>query len=154
LLLGGGIASIVIGLVISSFVGNLLAGTFVLITRPFSVGDTVLVNNVPGKVEDITTMVTRIRSSTGGVIVIPNSAIMQGSLVVTTYPASEQIVQTTLPYTKGDRVYTTYLNQEGTVTELTPLYTRIRLDSGREITFLNSSVFSGSVAVARISQSS
>ena len=154
LLLGGGIASIVIGLVISTFVGNILAGTLVLMTRPFSVGDTVVVNNIPGKVEEITAMVTRIRNDIGGLVVIPNTAIMQGGVVVTTFPASEETVRRRLPYSQGDRVYTTYLNQEGIVSELTPFYTKIRLDSGKELTFLNSSVLTGSVAVAKISQSS
>lgn len=153
LLVGGGIASIVIGLVISTFVGNILAGTLVLMTRPFSVGDTVVVNNIPGRVEEITTMVTRIRNDIGGLVVIPNTAIMQGGVVVTTFPASEEVVRR-LPYAQGDRVYTTYLSQEGIVSELTPFYTKIRLDSGRELTFLNSSVLNGSVAVAKISKSS
>jgi small-conductance mechanosensitive channel len=154
LLVGGGIASIVIGLVISTFVGNILAGTLVLMTRPFSIGDTVMVNNVPGRVEEITAMVTRIRNDIGGLMVIPNTAIMQGGVVVTTFPASEEIVRRRLPYSQGDRVFTTYLNQEGIVSELTSFYTKIQLDSGRELTFLNSSVLTGSVAVAKISKSS
>ena len=154
LLLGGGIASIVIGLVISTFVGNILAGTLVLMTRPFSVGDTVMVNNVPGRVEEITAMVTRIRNDIGGLIVIPNTAIVQGGVVVTTFPASEVSVHRRLPYSLGDRVYTTYMNEEGVVKELTPFYTRILLDSGKEVTFLNSSVLTGMVAVAKITGSS
>jgi len=154
LLLGGGIASIVIGLVISTFVGNILAGTLVLMTRPFSVGDTVMVNNIPGKVEDITAMVTRIRNDIGGLVVIPNTAIVQGGVIVTTFPASEAIVRSRLPYSQGDRVYTTYMNEQGVVRELTPFFTKIQLDSGRELTFLNSSVLNGSVGVAKISQGS
>jgi small-conductance mechanosensitive channel len=154
LLLGGGIASIVIGLVISTFVGNILAGTLVLMTHPFKVGDIVTVNNVPGKVEEITAMVTRIKNDIGGLIVIPNTAIVQGGVIVTTYPASDAPVRGRLPYSLGDRIYTTYMNQEGVVKELTPFHTRILLDSGKELTFLNSSVLTGLVAIAKISQSS
>lgn len=154
LLVGGGIASIVIGLVISTFVGNILAGTLVLVTHPFNEGDTVVVNNVPGRVEEITAMVTRIRNDIGGQIVIPNTAIIQGGIIVTTYPTSEAVVRGRLPYSLGDRIYTTYMNQEGVVKELTPFYTKILLDSGKELTFLNNSVLTGTVAVARISQGS
>jgi small-conductance mechanosensitive channel len=154
LLVGGGIASIVIGLVISTFVGNILAGTLVLMTRPFSVGDTVMVNNIPGRVEEITAMVTRIRNDIGGLVVIPNTAIVQGGVIVTTFPASEEIVRRRLPYSQGDRVYTTYMNEQGIVRELTAFYTKIKLDSGKELTFLNSSVLTGSVAVAKISENS
>jgi len=151
LLVSGGIVSIVIGLVISTFVGNILAGTLVLMTNPFRVGDNVLVNNVPGKIVEITAMVTRIRNDLGGHIVIPNTAIVQGGVIVTKVPANETVTQGRLPYSVGDRVYTTYMNAEGTVRELTPLYTKILLDSGREVTFLNSSVLTGLVAVARVS---
>jgi small-conductance mechanosensitive channel len=154
LLVGGGIASIVVGLVISTFVGNILAGTLVLMTHPFSEGDTVVVNNVPGRVEEITAMVTRIRNDIGGQMVIPNTAIIQGGVIVTTYPTSAAVVRGRLPYSLGDRIYTTYMNQEGVVKELTPFYTKILLDSGKELTFLNSSVLTGMVAVARISQGS
>jgi small-conductance mechanosensitive channel len=121
-------------------------------TRPFSIGDAVMVNNIPGRVEDITAMVTRIRNDIGGLVVIPNTAIMQGGVIVTTFPASEEIVRRRLPYSQGDRVYTTYINEQGLVTELTAFYTKIRLDSGKELTFLNSSVLTGSVAVAKISE--
>ena len=154
LLVGGGIASIVIGLVISTFVGNILAGTLVLVTRPFSVGDTVIVNNIPGRVEEITAMVTRIRNDIGGLVVIPNTAIMQGGVIVTTFPASEATELRRLPYSQGDRIYTTYMNEQGVVTELTPFQTKILLDSGKELTFLNSAVLTGTIAVAKIGKSS
>jgi hypothetical protein len=41
---------------------------------------------------------------------------------------------------------------EGTVKEITPLHTRVLLDSGRELLFLNSSVLAGTVAVGKITQ--
>lgn len=150
LLVGGGIVSIVVGLVISTFVGNILAGTLVLMTHSFRVGDTVLINNVPGKVEEITAMVTRIRNDVGGHLVIPNTAIVQGGVIVTKIPVHEGESQSRLPYSMGDRVCTTYMSGEGEVKEVTSFHTRILLDSGRELTFLNNAVFAGSVAVARI----
>jgi small conductance mechanosensitive channel len=150
LLIGGGIVTIVVGLVISTFVGNILAGTLVLMTRPFKVGDTVVVNNVPCRVEEITTMVTKVKSDIGGRIVIPNTAIMQGGVIVTSFSGIDADVVSRLPYASGDRIYTTYLNQEGIVTELTPFYTKILSDTGKELTFLNASVLTGNVAVARV----
>ena len=48
LLTGAGFASITIGLIISTFVGSLLAGALVFTTHKLRVGDTVIVNNVPG----------------------------------------------------------------------------------------------------------
>jgi small-conductance mechanosensitive channel len=150
LLISGGIVSIVIGLVISTFVGNILSGTLVLMTNPYRVGDVVVVNNIPGRVEEITAMVTRIRNDVGGVMVIPNSAIMQGGIIVTKIPHFKDSLPNRLPYSVGDRVYTTYMNAEGVVKELTSFHTKILLDSGKELTFLNTSIFMGSVAVAKI----
>ncbi len=151
LLVSGGIVSIVLGLVISTFAGNILAGTLVLMTNPYRVGDDVLVNNVPGKILEITAMNTRIMNYAGGQMVIPNVAITQGAVVVTKVSGHETVLQSRLPYSLGDRVYTTYLSGEGVVRELNQFYTKILLDSGRELTFLNNSVLTGSVAVARIS---
>lgn len=153
LLVGGGIVSITIGLVVSTLIGNILAGTLVFMTHPFRVGDTVTINNIPGKIEEITALVTRIRNDIGGVVVIPNTAIAQGTVIITKIPktpARGGVQENRLPYSEGDRVYTTYLSSEGVVKEINPFQTRILLDSGREITFLNASVLTGSVAVARI----
>jgi len=152
LLISGGIVSIVMGLVISTFVGNILAGTLVLITHPFRVGDIVLINNVPGTIEEITAMSTRVRNDLGGQIVIPNSAIVQGGVIITTFISHGAASPSRLPYSLGDRVYTTYMNQEGVVCELTPFYTKILLDSSKELTFLNTSVLTGAVAVARVGE--
>jgi len=152
LLLGGGIITLVIGLIVSNLVGNTFAGTMILISNAFKVGDNVLVNNIPGRIEEITTMFTRIRNDMGGMIVIPNTALISGSIIVTKMPHDDSAPGSRLPYTLGDRVYTTYLNENGTVKEITPLQTRILLDSGRTITFLNASVMTGMVAVARIDQ--
>jgi small-conductance mechanosensitive channel len=150
LLIGGGIVSIVFSLVISTTIGDLLAGTFVLMTRPYEVGDTVLINNIPCKVEEITSLVTKVKNDFGGRMTIPNSAIMQGSVIVTSFSDHDTGMVSRLPYAEGDRIYTTYLNQEGVVSEITPFRTRILLDSGKELTFLNTSVLIGNVAVARI----
>lgn len=150
LLLGGGIISITIGLVVSTFVGNILAGTLVLMTHPFRAGDTVIINNIPGKIEEITAMVTRIKNDVGGLMVIPNTAIAQGSVVITKIPSREDVHGSRLPYSEGDRVYTTYMNGEGVVKKVDSFHTIILLDSGRELTFLNTSVLTGSVAVAKI----
>jgi small-conductance mechanosensitive channel len=110
-----------------------------------------MVNNMSGKIVEITALTTRIMNYAGGQMVIPNSAIIQGAVIVTKVSGQETVQQSRLPYSVGDRVYTTYMSGEGVIKELNPFYTKILLDSGRELTFLNNSVLSGSVAVARIS---
>ena len=83
---------------------------------------------------------------------IPNSAIASGSVIITAIHKFESKSQSRLPYNVGDRVITSYKNEEGKVKELTSLYTTIVLDSGMEIRFLNNSILTGSVAIAKITQ--
>jgi small-conductance mechanosensitive channel len=151
LLAGAGIVSITMGLVISTFVGGILAGALVFTTHRFKVGDTVLVNNIPGKVTDITALVTIIRTDVGQMS-IPNSAIASGSVIITAVHKYDAKIESRLPYSVGDRVVTSYMNEEGVIKELNPLHTTILLDSGKELTFLNSSILSGIIAIAKVTQ--
>jgi small-conductance mechanosensitive channel len=151
LLTGAGIATITIGLIISTFVSGILAGALVFTTHGFRVGDDVLVNNVPGRIIDMTALVTKIRTDVGEMS-IPNSAIASGAVIMVSVHKHEVKSFSRLPYAIGDRVVSTYMNEEGVVKELTPLHTVIALDSGKELTFLNNSVISGAVAIAKIAQ--
>jgi small-conductance mechanosensitive channel len=148
---GAGIATVTIGLIISTFVGGILSGALVFMTHTFRVGHDVLVNNIPGRITEMTALVTKIRTDVGQ-ISIPNSAITSGVVVITTIHKHETKSLSRLPYAQGDRVISTYIHEEGVVKELTPLQTIIALDSGKELTFLNNSVLSGAIAVARITQ--
>jgi small-conductance mechanosensitive channel len=149
LLSGAGIASITIGLITSTFVGGILSGALVFTSHKFRVGDSVMINNVPGRVTEISLLVTRIRTDVGQMS-IPNSAIASGTTIVTVVHKYEAKSQSRLPYATGDRVVTTYMNEAGIVKELTPLHTVILLDSGKEISFLNNSVLSGTIGVAKV----
>ncbi len=149
LLAGAGIATVTIGLIISTFVGGVFSGALVFTTHSFKVGDVVLVNNVPGRILDMTALVTRIGTDVGQMS-IPNSAIASGAVLLIAVHKHEVKSFSRLPYVIGDRVVSTFINEEGVVQELTPLHTVIALDSGKELTFLNNSVLSGTVAVAKI----
>jgi small-conductance mechanosensitive channel len=151
LLAGAGITTITIGLIVSTFVSNILSGTFVLATHRLRVGDNVIVNNVPGEIIEVGTMVTRVKTDIG-IISIPNSAIASGSVLITKITPYETASYNRLPYQKGDRVVTSIMEGEGTVIEITPLQTKVLLDSGKELIFLNSSVFAGQIAVAKVIQ--
>ncbi len=151
LLTGAGIISITIGLIISTFVGDLLAGALVFTTHRFKVGDGVVVNNIPGNVTNMSALVTIIRTDVGQMS-IPNSAIASGTVIITAIHKHETKSQSRLPYSLGDRVVTSYMNEEGIVKELTPLHTTILLDSEKELKFLNNSILAGTVAVAKITK--
>lgn len=149
LLASAGIISVTVGLVISTFVGSILSGFLVFTTYKFKEGDDVLVNNVPGRIVEMTALVMRIESDVGQVT-IPNSAIASGGVIITAVKEYRSSKAGRLHYTVGDRVITSFMNEEGTVKQITAFQTVILLDSGREITFLNNSILSGGVTVARI----
>ncbi len=151
LLTSAGIISVTVGLIISTFVGGILSGALIFATHRIKVGDDIMVNNIPGKVIEMTALVIRIRTDVGQMS-IPNSAIASGGVIVTAMLKPETAIESRIHYTVGDRVITSYMPGEGTVTELTAFHTTVLLDSGREITFLNTSVLSGAVAVAKIKQ--
>ena len=151
LLVGAGIVSITVGLILSTFIGSFLNGALVFATHRFKVGDNVIVNNIPGKITEISILATRVRTDIGHVA-YPNGAIASGSVIITKIHPHETASLSRLPYKIGDKIVTTYMQGEGTIAEITPIHTRIQLDSGKELLFLNSSVLSGTVAVARITQ--
>ncbi|MGA3289183.1 MAG: mechanosensitive ion channel domain-containing protein [Candidatus Bathyarchaeia archaeon] len=152
LLTGAGIISITAGLVISTFVGSILSGFLVFTTYQFKVGDTVMVNNIPGKVTEMTALVMRIQTDVGQVS-IPNSAIASGGIIITAVRKYEEPLKGgRLHYAVGDRVITSFMNEQGIVKELTLLQTVVHLDSGKEIIFQNNSVLAGVVSIAKITQ--
>ncbi len=149
LLTSAGIISVTVGLIISTFVGGILSGALVFTTYKFKIGDDVMVNNMPGKVSDMTALVMRIRTDMGQ-ITIPNSAIASGGVIVTAVVPPLERQESRLPYSVGDRVATTFRNEEGIITGVTAFHTTILLDSGKEMTFINNSIFTGAVVVAKI----
>jgi small-conductance mechanosensitive channel len=132
-------------------VGSLLSGFLVFTTYRFKEGDNVIVNNIPGKIEEMTALVMRIDTDVGQVT-IPNSAIASGGVIITNVHEYQPSKESRLHYQVGDRVITSFQNEQGKVKEITVFYTIILLDSGKELTFLNNSILSGGVVIAKVTQ--
>ncbi len=151
LLTGAGIISITAGLVISTFVGSILSGFLVFTNYKFKVGDDVMVNNIPGKVVEMSALgyenPNRCRSR--------HHSQQRHRLRRSNHNRSSpkrNTKESRLHYSVGDRVITSFMNEQGTVKEITAFNTAILLDSGKEITFLNNSILSGGVVIAKITQ--
>lgn len=74
-LTAAGVFSVIIGLAVKDIAANFLAGIFILIDRPFVVGDSILVKGYSGTVSKISLRSTEIRTFDGPVVTIPNSTI-------------------------------------------------------------------------------
>jgi small-conductance mechanosensitive channel len=80
LLIAGGFASIVIGIASQSVVGNLISGFFLLVERPISVGDEVLIGSLGGYVEDIRILSTLVRTHDGVYTRVPNQEVFTSNI--------------------------------------------------------------------------
>lgn len=79
-----GISSVAIGFAFRDILQNFLAGILLIITQPFRIGDQIVVAGFEGRVEDIETRATFLRTYDGRRVVIPNSTLFTGSVTVNT----------------------------------------------------------------------
>jgi small conductance mechanosensitive channel len=77
LLAGAGVLGLAIGFGAQSLVKDVITGFFIIFEDQFGVGDVIKTGNFQGTVEEIGLRVTRIKSWTGEVHIIPNGAITE-----------------------------------------------------------------------------
>lgn len=77
LLAGAGVLGLAIGFGAQSLVRDVITGFFIIFEDQFAVGDTVQIDQFKGTVEEIGIRITRIKSWTGEVHIIPNGNIKQ-----------------------------------------------------------------------------
>jgi len=65
---------------IQDILKNLVAGVYLLVERPFRIGDEIMVDRYIGQVEDIQMRVTTLRTTTGEQVLIPNGIIFSSAL--------------------------------------------------------------------------
>jgi len=80
---GAGILAAIIGFAAQEAVSNIISGIFMVVYKPFRVGDTIklLSNNQSGVVEDITLRHTIIKGADNRRLVVPNSVISREQIL-------------------------------------------------------------------------
>jgi potassium-dependent mechanosensitive channel len=81
----GGAVALGIGFGSQNIVSNFISGLILLIERPIRIGDVVDVEGHHGKVERIGARSTQIRSANGLDIIVPNSALLDKTVINWTY---------------------------------------------------------------------
>ncbi len=76
-----GAAGLAIGLALKDSLSNIASGVMLVALRPFKVGDTVTINGVSGKVEEINIFQTRLRGPDNQTFTLPNSLVTTDSIV-------------------------------------------------------------------------
>ncbi len=86
-LVAGGIIGIILGFALQSLVANLFSGLFLYWEKPFNPGDLVEINDLQGRVLDITIMSTKILGLDGVKIRLPNQEVFKA--YIKNYEASK-----------------------------------------------------------------
>ncbi len=76
-----GASTVAITLSLQDIMKNFVAGIFLLLERPFRVGDRIKVKDVVGEVQGVDIRTTMIRNSEGALVMIPNATIFTEILV-------------------------------------------------------------------------
>src|SRR5437763_16409510 len=84
---GFGVFALAFGLAFQDILKNFIAGIFLLLERPFRIGDEITVDNHTGVVENIEMRTTTLRTSDGEEVLTPNSLVYTGTIINRTrYP--------------------------------------------------------------------
>jgi small conductance mechanosensitive channel len=78
---GFGFLALAFSLAFQDILKNFIAGLFMLLERPFRLGDEITVDNHTGIVENIEMRATTLRTNAGEQVLIPNSLVYTGTIV-------------------------------------------------------------------------
>lgn len=150
ILISGGVAAIIVGIGVSTIVGNILSSGLILTTYPAKIGDAIHVvnDNIHGRIQEINLMYTTIETDEGKEYIVPNNAIIQGNVRL----LKDVALSEHLPYSEGDRVEITSPQETyaGTVIRITSKFTTILNDERtKEFIIANSVVLQGSFTIIR-----
>jgi small-conductance mechanosensitive channel len=84
---GFGFLALAFSLAFQDILKNFIAGIFLLLERPFRLGDEITVDNRTGMVENIQMRATTLRTNEGEQVLIPNALVYTGTIINRTrYP--------------------------------------------------------------------
>lgn len=80
-----GVLTVALTVAVQDILKNLVAGFYLLLERPFHIGDQINTATYTGKVEDVQLRATKLRLLSGEQVTIPNALIFSGTVVNDTY---------------------------------------------------------------------
>jgi small-conductance mechanosensitive channel/CRP-like cAMP-binding protein len=86
LIAGSAVLSVILGLALQETLGNFFAGLALSISRPYNLGEFVMVGNLQGRVEKIDWRSTTIRNTEGNLQILPNSLLAKEIIVNASAP--------------------------------------------------------------------
>lgn len=86
-----GVFGFAIGFASQTSISNIISGFFLVLERPFFIGDTIKSNDIVGVVESIDLLSLNIRTSDNRLIRLPNEAVLKNNLTNLTYYSTRRI---------------------------------------------------------------
>ncbi|HJJ54455.1 MAG TPA: mechanosensitive ion channel family protein [Methanocorpusculum sp.] len=80
LVVAGGVITVALGFASQNTLSNLMAGVMLMIERPISFGDIVVINGTEGYVENISLISTHIKTYDGVILRIPNTTVLNADI--------------------------------------------------------------------------
>ncbi len=96
LLAGSGVAAFVIGFAMQDLLGNILAGFALFFSKPFKVGDWLLVESQHARVLEVTWRSTRLVTDDDVLLEVPNGTLVKQSIINFHRPDSRHALRTTI----------------------------------------------------------
>lgn len=92
------VIGIVVGLSLQDILKNFFAGLWVLVERPFRIGDTIEVGSHTGEVREISFRTTQLRTLDGREVIVPNATLMTDAVVnLSRYPLRRAAIWLEVP---------------------------------------------------------
>ena len=99
------VLGLVVGLSLQDILKNFFSGIYILVERPFRIGDTVQVGEHTGVVQEISFRTMQLRTDDGREVVVPNAVLMTDSVVnLTRYPTRSARMTVTVPADEAGNV--------------------------------------------------
>jgi small-conductance mechanosensitive channel len=96
------ILGLVVGLSLQDILKNFFAGVWILVERPFRIGDTIQVQQYTGVVDQIAFRTTMLRTTDGRQVVLPNNTLMTEPVVNhSAYPLRRAELHVSVPEADG-----------------------------------------------------
>src|SRR5436309_14300106 len=87
------VIGLVVGLSLQDILKNFFAGVWVLVERPFRIGDTISVMGESGTVEELAFRTTMLKTADGREVIVPNAVFMTSAVTnVTRFPTRRATV--------------------------------------------------------------
>ena len=76
-----GVLGVAVGFASQTTISNIISGLFIMLTRPFDLNDLVSINQIDGRVKELSLFATTIRTLDNKIVRIPNEQVVKSNII-------------------------------------------------------------------------